>query len=178
MMKLNDKVCLFFQKYIYRFISAYIFIYIVLYLCFPNFKKLQSHRNALYFATTLFIGCTYIIFVKPKYFKLGNELMPKWMMYSFYLAFHILPFALVLYNIKNQSGLNYNKYESLIPCIIVGLIYLSFFNLKKIYDINFTDIVIIILSYRVVLSLIYSESSSSSSSISITGKSIPSSGLS
>ena len=134
-------------KYIYRFLSVYIFIYIALYLCFPNFKKLQSHRNALYLSTILFLGCSYIIFVKPKYFKLGNELMPKWMLYSFYFAFHALPFALVLYKIKNQIGLNnYNKTESLIPCIVVGMIYLLFFNPKKIYDVNLTDMVIIMLS--------------------------------
>lgn len=134
-------------KYIYRFLSAYIFIYIALYLCFPNFKNLQSHRNALYLSIILFLGCSYIIFIKPKYFKLGNELMPKWMLYSFYFAFHALPFALVLYKIKNQIRLNnYNKTESLIPCLIVGLIYLSLFNLKKIYNINFTDIVVIFLS--------------------------------
>ena len=134
-------------KYIYRFLSFYIFIYIAIYLCFPNLKKLQSHRNALYLSTILFLGCSYIIFVKPKYFKFGNEMMPKWMLYSFYFTFHILPFILVLYKIKTQTELDkYNKTESFIPCLILGLIYLSFFNLKKIYDINFTDIVIIMLS--------------------------------
>ena len=56
-------------KYISRFLSAYIFIYIVLYLCFPNFKEIQFHRKALYFATTLFIGCTHIIFVKTNIFQ-------------------------------------------------------------------------------------------------------------
>ena len=132
-------------KYVYRFLSAYIFTYIAIYLYFPNFKKLQSHRNALYLSTILFLGCSYIIFVKPKYFKLGNEIMSKWMLYSFYFAFHILPFVLVLYKIKNQRGLNYNKHESLMPCLILGLIYLSFFNLKKIYEINLIDIVIIML---------------------------------
>jgi|AACY02.10.fsa_nt_gi hypothetical protein len=73
--------------------------------------------------------------------------MPKWMLYSFYFAFHALPFALVLYKIKNQIGLNnYNKTESLIPCIVVGMIYLLFFNPKKIYDVNLTDMIIIMLS--------------------------------
>ena len=135
-------------KYIYRFLSAYIFLYIAIYLCFPNFKKLQSHRKALYLSIILFLGCSYIIFIKPKYFKLGDEIMPKWMLYSFYLAFHILPFVLVLYKVKPQTELEtkYIKTESLVPCLIIGLIYLSFFNPKKIYDINFTDIVIIMLS--------------------------------
>ena len=74
-------------------------------------------------------------------------MMPKWMLYSFYLAFHILPFVLVLYKVKSQTGLDkYNKTERLIPCLLVGLIYLSLFKKKKIYDINFTDIVIITLS--------------------------------
>ena len=117
-------------KYVYRFLSAYIFLYIAIYLCFQNFKKLQSHRNALYLSTILFLGCSYIIFIKPKYFKLGDKIMPEWMLYSFYLAFHILPFVLVL-NKQYQLETKYNKTESLIPCLLVGLIYLSFFNPKK-----------------------------------------------
>lgn len=134
-------------KYIYRFLSAYIFLYIAIYLYFPNFKKLQSHRNALYLSIILFLGCSYIIFIKPKYFKLGDEMMPKWVLYSFYLAFHILPFVLVLYKLKTQIELEkYDKHESIVPCLLVGLIYLSIFNPKKIYNINFTDIVIITLS--------------------------------
>ena len=144
-------------NYIYRFLSFYIFIYIAIYLCFSNFKKLQSHRNALYLSTILFLGCSYIIFIKPKYFKLGDEMMPKWMLYSFYLAFHILPFVLVLYKVKSQTGLDkYNKIESLIPCLLVGLIYLSIFNPKKIYNINFTDMVIIILSSTILFYFIES----------------------
>lgn len=145
-------------KYIYRFLSFYIFIYIAIYLCFPNFKKLQSHRNALYLSTVLFLGCSYIMFVKPKYSKLGDEMMPKWMLYSFYLAFHIVPFILVLYKLKTQTELEttYNKAESLVPCILVGLIYLSLFNPKKIYDINFTDMIIITLSSTILFYLIES----------------------
>ena len=121
-------------------------------------KKLQSHRNALYLSTILFLGCSYIIFIKPKYFKLGDEMMPKWVLYSFYLAFHILPFVLVLYKLKTQTELEtkYNKTESLIPCLLVGLIYLSLFNPKKIYNINFTDMVIIILSSTILFYFIES----------------------
>lgn len=145
-------------KYVYRFLSAYIFLYIAIYLCFQNFKKLQSHRNALYLSIILFLGCSYIIFIKPKYFKLGDEMMPKWVLYSFYLAFHILPFVLVLYKLKNQTELEtkYNKTESLIPCLLVGLIYLSLFNPKKIYNINFTDIVVITLSSTILFYFIES----------------------
>lgn len=144
-------------KYIYRFLSTYIFVYIVLYLCFPNFKKLQSHRNALYLSTILFLGCSYIIFIKPKYFKLGDKIMPKWMLYSFYLAFHILPFVLVLYKLKTQTELEkYDKHESIVPCLLVGLIYLSIFNPKKIYNIHFTDMIIITLSSTILFYLIES----------------------
>jgi len=142
-------------KYVYRFLSAYIFLYIAIYVCFPNFKKLQSHRNALYLSIILFLGCSYIIFIKPTYFKLGDEMMPKWVLYSFYLAFHILPFVLVL-NKQHQLETKYNKTESLIPCLLVGLIYLSFFNPKKIYNINFTDMIIITLSSAILFYFIES----------------------
>jgi hypothetical protein len=84
--------------------------------------------------------------------------MPKWMLYSFYLAFHILPLVLVLYKLKNQTELEtkYNKTESLIPCLLVGLIYLSIFNPKKIYNIHFTDVIIITLSSTILFYLIES----------------------
>ena len=135
-------------KYVYRFLSAYIFVFIILYLCFPNFKNIQNHRSVLYLSTLLFIGCSYILFVNPKYFKLGDEYMPKWMIYSFYIIFHILPFILVVYKIRNINGDDYNKYNILKDmglCIIFGLIYIIFFNVKKIYNINLIDILTIIL---------------------------------
>ena len=133
-------------KYVYRFLSAYIFVYIILYLCFPKFKKIQNHRVVLFLATLLFIGCSYILFVNPKYFKLGDEYMPKWMLHSFYIIFHVLPFILVInkrLNMKNDY--KYNILESLIHCLIFGLIYMIFFNVKKIYNIKLMDILTIIL---------------------------------
>ena len=149
-------------KYAYQFLSIYILIYIVFYLCFPNFKKFQNHRNVLFSATLMIVGCTYILFIHPTYFKLGDEIMPKWMAYINYFILHVVPFVLVLYKIRNLQHENenenesnqYNKFGSLIPCLIVGLLYLTFFNLKKIYKISVKDILLIITSSILVFYLI------------------------
>lgn len=147
-------------KYAYQFLSTYIFIYIVLYLCFPNFKKIQNHRNVLFSATFMIVGCTYILFIHPTYFKLGNEILPKWMAYINYIIMHAVPFVLVLYKISNLRNTNeneknqYNKSGSMIPCFIVGLLYLTFFNPKKIYKISVKYILLIITSSILVFYLI------------------------
>lgn len=151
-------------KYAYQFLSTYIFIYVIFYLCFPNFKKIQNHRNVLFSATFMLVGCTYILFIHPKYLKLGNEILPKWMAYANYFILHVLPFVLVLYkisnlrNTKNNTNENennqYNKFGSLILCFIIGLIYLTFFNPKKIYKISIKDIILIIISSISVFYLI------------------------
>ena len=57
---------------------------------------------------------------------------------------------------KESELEKYIKTESLVPCLKVGLIYLSLFNPKKIYNINFTDMIIITLSSTILFYLIES----------------------
>ena len=134
-------------KYVYHFLSTYIFIYIILYLYALNFKELQKDRIALLLITLTFIGCSYLIFIKPKYLKLKNEILPHWLFMLIYILMHVIPFILVLKKINNKiKNKTYNSTESILPVIVIGIIYISLFNPKKIYDINLTDIIIMLCS--------------------------------
>jgi hypothetical protein len=133
--------------YSYRFLSTYIFIYTIIYLYAHDFKEIQKDRLALLLITLTFIGCTYLMFIKPKYLKLKNEIIPYWLSMLFYILMHVIPFILVLKKINNKiKNKTYNSTESILPVIVIGIIYISLFNPKKIYDINLTDIIIMLCS--------------------------------
>ena len=134
-------------KYSYRFLSSYIFIYTIIYLYALNFKELQKDRIALLLITIAFIGCSYLMFIKPKYLKLKNEIIPYWLSMLFYILMHVIPFILVLKKINNKiKNKTYNSTESILPIIFIGILYIFIFNPKKIYDINLTDIIIMLCS--------------------------------
>ena len=135
--------------YSYRFLSTYIFIYTIIYLYAHDFKEIQKDRLALLLITLTFIGCSYLIFIKPKYLKLKNEILPHWLFMLIYILMHVIPFILVLKKINNKIKNNtYDYTESIRPVIVIviGIIYISLFNPKKIYDINLTDIIIMLCS--------------------------------
>lgn len=128
---------------IFKFLSTYIFIFALIYLYFPNIEVFQKNRNILFLTTLSCIGCSYLLFINPKYFKLGNSIIPKWMSYVFYILFHILIFILVFCKLIKMKS-KYDSSESLLPSLIIGIIYIIFFNPEEIYEITWKNIVFIL----------------------------------
>lgn len=126
---------------IFKFLSIFIFVFIYLY--FPNIKLFQKNRNILFITTLSCIGCSYILFINPKYIKLGNSIIPKWMAYVFYILFHLLIFILVFYKLIKMKN-KYDSSESLLPSLVIGIIYIIFFNPEEIYEITWKNIVFIL----------------------------------